>query len=288
MKTFLELSALILILIGFSGCAMQPPSHWQGASPDIEAPESEALAQEAQQLFEVATDRESLLSSIAAFEKVLVKNPGDYSTLTVLSNQYILLGTAYTKRRGEKSRHFNQAMRYAELAMYSNVTFKQRVSAGMPLWEAAEVLGKAQVEAMFFWVTALQYDFKEGMNLAARIVNVRWMGYGLKFLDRIEQVAPEFGGGGVEFAKVICYYVLPKSMGGSKSMADDYMNRSIARADGWLLPRWAQGKYYYVVKGENDKARADLEWVASQNLKDFNDPTAWKVHFQANAKELLK
>jgi hypothetical protein len=288
MKTLLELTVLFIFLIVFSGCAMQPPSHWQDASPDIETPESEALAQEAQQLFEVATDRESLLSSIAAFEKVLVKNPGDYSTLTVLSNQYILLGTAYTGQRGEKSHHFNQAMRYAELAMYSNVTFKQRVSTGTPLWEATEVLEKAQVEAMFFWVTALQYDFKEGMNLVARIVNVRWMGYGLTFLDRIEQVAPEFGGGGVEFAKVICYYVLPKSMGGSKSMGDDYMIRSLARADGWLLPRWARGKYYYVVKGEPDKARADLEWVASQNLEYFNDPTAWKVHFQANAMELLK
>lgn len=288
MKTLLELSALFLFIIGFSGCAMQSPSHWQDASPDIETPESEAFAQEAQQLFEVATDRESLLSSIAVFEKALEKNPGDYSTLTVLSNQYILLGTAYTKQRGEKSRHFNQAMRYAELAMYSNVTFKQRVSAGTPLWEATELLEKAQVEAMFFWVTALQYDFKEGMNLAARIVNVRWMGHGLKFLDRIEQVAPEFGGGGVEFAKVICYYVLPKSMGGSKSMGDEYMNRSLARSDGWLLPRWARGKYYYVVNGQTDKARADLEWVASQNLENFNDPTAWKVHFQANAKELLK
>lgn len=288
MKTLLGLTVLFLFLIGFSGCAMQPPSNWQDASPDIETPESEALEQVAQQFYEVAIDRQSLLSSIAAFEKVLVKNPGDYSSLTALSTQYILLGTAYTKGRGEKSQHFNQAMRYAELAMYSNEAFKQQVSSGTPLWDATETLEKAQVEAMFFWVTAVQYDFKEGMNMAATIINVRWLVHSMKFLDRIEQVAPGFGGGGVEFAKVICYLVLPKSMGGSESMADEYMNRSIARSDGWLLPRWARGKYYYEVKGEPEKARAELEWVASQNLDQFNDPMAWKFHFQENARELLK
>jgi len=279
---------LYFFLVGFSGCAMQPPSHWQDARPDIEVPESEALVREAQRLYEVSTDRESLLSSITAFEKALVKNPGDYTTLAALSTQYILLGTAYTKQRGEKSRHFNQAMRYAELSMYSNEAYKQRVSSGTPIWDATEALEKAQVEAMFFWVTAVQYDFKEGMNMVATIVNVRWMAHGLKFLDRIEQVAPGFGGGGVEFAKVICYLVLPKSMGGSESMADEYMRRSITRSDGWLLPRWARGKYYYEVKGEPGKARVDLEWVASQNLEHFNDPIPWKVHFQENARELLK
>ncbi len=288
MKALLKLPLLILFLVGFSGCALQPPSDWQDSSADIKTAESVALFQEAQQLYALATDRQSLLSSIAAFEKVLVKNPGDYSALAALSTQYTLLGTAYTKRRADKSSHFKQAMRYAELAMYSNKAFKQRVSAGTPFWEAADSLEKEQVEAMFFWVTALQYEIKDGMNLGAKIVNVRWMGHGLKFLDRIEQVAPEFGGGGIEFAKVICYLVLPKSMGGSESMADEYMSRSIARSDGWLLPRWARGKYYYVVKGEPDKARADLEWVASQNLEQFNEPMAWKVHFQENAREILK
>lgn len=288
MKTLTGLLALPIFLVCFSGCAMQSPSHWQDARPDLQTPESEALAQEARLLYEVATDRERLLTSIATFERVLAKNPGDYATLTALSNQYILLGTAYTARRAEKSHHFNQAMRFAELAMYSNAAFKQRVAAGTPLWDATGVLDKAQAEAMFFWVTALQYDFKEGMSLVAKIVNVRWMQHSLKFLDRIEQVAPGFGGGGVEFAKVICYYVLPKSMGGSESEGDAYMKRSIARSDGWLLPRWGRGKYYYVINGETGKSRADLEWVASRNIEDFKDPMAWKVHFQANAKELLK
>jgi len=286
-KKTLCLSVLFLSILALSGCSMSLKPNWQNARPDRQTLKSEAIEQKAHLLFEKAQDKDSLLASITAFEMALAENPGDYSTLTSLSTQYTLLGTAYTEKQKEKSRHFHQALRYAEQALYSNPAFKEKVAGGTPLWEAIEELDQGQVEAMFFWVKALQYQFKEGMNLGAKVFNVRWMKRGLKFLDRIEQVAPEFGGGGVEFAKGICYYVIPGIMGGSKKLGDEYMARSIARSDGWLFPRWARGKYYYVVTGEDEKSRADLEWVATRNLKNFKDSAPWKIHFQANAKELL-
>jgi len=261
--------------------------NWQAAGADKPSQQAEKRIGQARLLFEGAKDRDTLLASIDAYKNVLAVNPGDYETLFSLSTQYILLGTAYTERRSEKSDYFALAMDYAELAMYTNPQFRKIVDRGAPPWEAAGVLGQREVEAMFFWVTALQYEFKEGMTLAGKIVNRSWMEHGLTFLNRIEQVAPDFGGGAVEVAKVICYYVLPESKGGSTSKGDAYMALAVAKGEEWVLPRWARGKYYYVIKGEKEKARQDLEWVASRNLTESKDPTPWKIHFQENARALL-
>ena len=277
----------VLLALGLSGCAMNWTPHWQDAGPDRPSTVSRELFEQARQIFEQARDRESLLVSIDAHRKVLAANPGDFDTLTSLSNQSILLGTAYAVEMNEKSQHFRQAMQYAELAMYTNEGFRKRVAAGAPPWEAAGSLGKKEAAAMFFWVTALQYEFKEGMTLAGKIANVSWMQHALTFLDHIEQVDPDFGGGGVEFAKVICYYVLPAHLGGSETKGDEYMARAVTKGEQWLLPRWARGKYYYAVKGDKEKSRQDLEWVLSRDLSAFKDPTPWKIHFQEDARTLL-
>ncbi|MDF1581016.1 MAG: TRAP transporter TatT component family protein [Desulfuromonadales bacterium] len=276
-----------LLAVALSGCAMQWTAQWQDAGVDTPTAQSAVLLNQAQVLFEKANDRASLLNSIAAYEKVLVANPGDTTALTMLCTQEILLGTAYTQSSQEKSLHFRRAMTYAERAMYTNPSFRKQVDRGTAPWDAAATLGKDDVQAMFFWVTALQYEFKEGMNLAQKIANINWLQKGLIFLDRIEQVAPEFGGGAVEFAKVICYYALPTSKGGSKVKGDKYMEQAIERGGTRLFPRWARGKYFYPIKDESEKARQDLEWVARQNLAEFDDPYPWKVHFRENARELL-
>ncbi len=286
-KQLLLVSLLTVFALALSGCAMQWTEQWQQAGVNTPTEQSTELLLQAQTLFEKANDRESLLDSIAAYDKVLAANPGDTTALTMLSTQKILLGTAYTQSSQEKSRYFRRAMTYAERAMYTNPSFKNLADNGIAPWDAAHALGKNDAQAMFFWVTALQYEFKEGMNLAQKIVNINWMKKGLIFLDRIEEVDPEFGGGAVEFAKVICYYALPTSRGGSKMKGDQYMELAVERSGKRLLPRWARGKYFYPIKDENEKARQDLEWVAGQDLSQFDDPYPWKVHFQENARELL-
>lgn len=283
----LRFALLAVFALTLSGCAMQWTAQWPEAGSNVATAQSSELLLQAQVLFEQAKDRHSLLKSISAYEKVLDANPGDLAALTMLSTQEILLGTAYTQGSQEKSRHFKRAMTYAERAMYTNPAFKKAVDSGTAPWDAAATLDRAEVEAMFFWVTALQYEFKEGMNLAQKIVNIRWLKKGLIFLDRIEQIDPAFGDGAVEFAKVICYYALPASMGGSKEKGEKYMELAVERGGNRLLPRWARGKYFYPIKDETEKARQDLEWVAGQDLNRFADPYPWKVHFQENARELL-
>ncbi len=281
--TFVLLSFLIITL---NGCAMKWNQSWHGDTENQPTSRSRQFSAEARKIFLAADDEEKLRASIAAFEKIIAENPGDYYGLKMLSTQHILLGTAYTENRLEKSKYFHQAMVYAERAMYTNDRFRAMINNGIKPWEAVSALTADEVEAMFFWVTALQYEFKEGMTLPAKIINIDWLHRALLFLDRIEEVDPQFGEGGVEFAKVICYYALPKSKGGSRSKGDAYMQRAVERGERRLLPRWARGKYYYPIKGEADKSHQDLEWVASRNLEDFEDLYPWRVHFQEDARLL--
>ncbi|HMB15192.1 MAG TPA: TRAP transporter TatT component family protein [Pelovirga sp.] len=275
--------ALLLALLNLSGCAMRGQENWHDVSPDRPTPVSINLAEQARQNFNQALDAQGLRAAIATYEQVLTVNPGDSQALTALSTQHILLGTAYTSGRHAKSRHFLIAMDYAERAMYSNQAFRAEVATGTPLWDAVDLLEDDQLEAMFFWVKALHYQFKEGLTLVGKIVNIRWMEHSLKVLERIVEIDPEFGGGGVEFAMAISYEVLPSRWGGSSERADAYMQQAVEAHPDWLLPRWARGRYYYEIRGEPEKSQADLAWVASRNPRDYADPTAWKRFFQADA-----
>ncbi len=201
---------LMLVMLIFSGCAMQRQENWQVVPADRPSPAATRLSEKARQLFNEADDEQGLLAAIAAYEQVLAANPGDNRAITALSTQHILLATAYRSGRREKSRLFLTAMDYAEQAMYSNQAFRAQVAKGTPPWDAVELLEADQLEAMFFWVKALHYQFKEGLTLAGKIANIRWMERGLKVLDRIAEIDPDFGGGGVEFAMAISYEVLPR------------------------------------------------------------------------------
>jgi hypothetical protein len=82
-----------------------------------------------------------------------------------------IFGAAYCDSRPEKVRFYRQAMRMNERAMYTNPDFRQRVDQGQTPWDACEALTRNEIDAMFYWVTAVLYYFKEGMNLPEKIVN---------------------------------------------------------------------------------------------------------------------
>lgn len=287
MKNFMYPFFFLITAVVLFGCGLDWQPSWQAAKPSTPSDEAGRLLNAARIKYSEAADKESLLASIQAYRDVLAEDGGNYEALTLLANLYILLGTAYTEDEIEKSEYFRKAMLYAELAMYTNADFKKMVNTGVTPWDAAGTLTEKEVEAMFFWVTALQYEFKETMPMVAKIANVGWLGKCLVFLDRIEELAPDFGGGAVEFAKVICYYVLPASKGGSKERGDLYMRKAVEKGENRLLPRWARGKYYYQVTNEPEKARQDLQWIASRDITQFEDAYPWKVHFQEDARKLL-
>lgn len=277
---------VVALLSLLCGCTLswQPP--WPVARTAGAPAEVQPLLDQAAASFATAHDAAGVDAALATYERVLAVDPGNYRALVDAATLSILRGTAYTSSASRKSDYFRQAMRYAELAMYTNPAFRARVDAGVVPWEAAETLGAGEAEAMFFWATALQYEFKEGMSLPSKVINLTWLQRALVFLDRVEQVAPDFGGGAVEFGKVICYVALPESRGGSKAKGEEYMRRAVAKGDNWLLPRWGRGKYYYPILGQEELAKQDLDWVAGQDLAAYRDVFPWRVHFRDDARAL--
>lgn len=276
---------VVLLLFMLSGCGKKNwHSSWQEAGQVTGSNQSELHYVEALEKLEHAANFESLIGSMESMQRVLLADPTHREALAYLGNIHILLGTAYTLDPDEKISHFRQAMKYCELSMYVNPQFREAVNGGEKPWEASRTLQAEDAPAMLFWVTALQYEFKEGMTLPAKIINVGWLQYGLTFLDRIEQVAPEFGHGAVEFAYSICYLALPSLLGGDTGLGKAYLEKSIAKGKGYLLPTWGKGKYFHQVTGDLESARKDLLWVARQKPEDFKDLYPWRMHFITDAK----
>ena len=258
------------------GCTAWEPS-WPQAPWPVAAGDSSGLLGRAEAGLEAAMD---------ACRAVLVRDPGNYRALCILSNQYILLGAAYTRQRAAKAACYREARRFSELAMYTQPAFRVRVDRGQLPWEAAEALAAEQKEAMLFWVTAVLYEFKEVMGLPAKILNLRWMDRAAVFLQRLEAVAPGWGGGSVELSWSIYYYVLPSMRGGDRQKAATYLERAVGAEGNWLLPRWGRAKYFRVAQGDRDGFRRDLEWVLATG-SEAGDPYPWRVFFQQDARHML-
>ncbi|BHH82289.1 TRAP transporter TatT component family protein [Desulforhopalus sp. 52FAK] len=276
------LGLLILLLAGCGKKSWHPS--WEEAGQITGSDQGEQLYLQARTKIDVSADYESILASMELLQHVLTVEPMHRAALAYLGNLHILLGTAYTVDRAEKTAHFRQAMKYCELSMYTNPEFGQAVNKGLEPWNAVGTLQQQDAEAMLFWVIALQYEFKEGMTMPMKIINVGWLKHAIAFLDRIALVAPDFGNGAVEFAYSICYFALPKIFGGDNEVAEMYMERSISEGKGYLLPRWGKGKYYHQVSGNQKTADKELQWVARQKTEDFNDLFPWRVHFITDAK----
>lgn len=279
--------AVILLMIWLGTVTGCMSKNWQapwkeGATP-ASTQESDEMLKRARDNFFAADDKESLLASMESYRAVLAFDPGNREALAYMGNQHILFGTAFSADRSEKRHHFQQAMKYCELAMYTNPAFKKEVDAGKKPWEAINSLQAEDAPAMLFWVTALQYEFKEVMLLPDKFANIGWMRHCIAFLDRIHEVAPDYGNGAVEFAYTICYCVLPEIRGGDEEKCHAYMAAAVAKGEHFLLPRWGRGKYFSQVTGDVKSSRADLEWVAIQDLARFKDPYPWRVHFKDDA-----
>jgi hypothetical protein len=162
--------AVLLLLFLLSGCGIKNwHSSWQEAGQATGSNKGALLYAEAREKLDQAADLESIMASMKSMQRVLAADPAHREALAYLGNLHILLGTAYTTDQEEKISHFRQAMKYCELSMYVNPQFREAVNVGKKPWEASHTLQTEDAPAMLFWVTALQYEFKESMSLPAKI-----------------------------------------------------------------------------------------------------------------------
>ena len=198
-----------------------------------------------------------------------------------------LMGAAYSESRREKAQLYMDAVLLSERALFNNSEFAAEIRSGETRDKAARVLGADDLEAMHFWVTALSYYFKECVNPLRMPFNMKWMDRSTAFLERMQEIDPDWNYGAAHFALGIYYLALPSFAGGDMELSRQSMDKAIEVAPNSLLARWGRAKYFFEKTGDRAGFVEDLEWVLAQDPRAASSPYPWNVYFQRDAKEML-
>lgn len=171
--------------------------------------------------------------------------------------------------------------------MYTNSDFKNLVEQGKTPWEAVSVLTDKELEAMFLWVTAILYQFKECMSLPTQILNIKMIQWIGPVLNHMKSIDRTWGGGAIQFSLSLHYGILPGYMGGSDELSSTYLQQAIEIGPDWLLGKWGRAKYFHVMQKNKTGFIEDLQWVIAQDPDLMKDEYAWKIYFQDDARRSL-
>lgn len=277
---------LLSVFLLINGCVRWTSDFIPG-KPLLPTSNTEILYTKALQAAESADSAKKIEQVILAFKEVIKADPHHYDALSYLSTLHILLGDAYSSKKSQKIDHFRSALIYSERAMYTNSDFRASIDRGDNVWEAAEFLTANEVDAMFFWTTALFYYYKEGLNALGQVIQYPWVKRARRVLEIITELDPEWGGGAVYFTWGIYYLSIPESVGGDRELSYEYFQKAIDSGPNWLLNRWGRAKYFHVKMQNPREFKEDLQWVVKQDISTSEGYYPWKIYFQKDAQNML-
>jgi tetratricopeptide (TPR) repeat protein len=234
----------------------------------------------------VATKNE-ILEMINLFKEGIEENKHDLLATWKVGQYSILIGAAHSNNKPEKEKYYNQSMDYCERAMRMDQNFNDALNSGKTIWDAVKLLGFDYVNAMGFWYTARVYHFKECLSVMGRIFNGKSMSYNELIMNRIDELNPNWEGGGNNLSKAIFYIATPEKFGGSKQKAAEEFEKAIELGPNYLTHKWGRAKYLSVITGEKDLFVEDLKWIIEQDPKKCGNPYPWNLYFQRTAREML-
>ena len=281
---FLILNTAVIFTI--TGC-FRWKSDFSTRVPSLPQTETQTLLEEANRLADKADDGDKLKSAIEAYKKVLEADPDNYEALIYSSTYLLLLGDGYTTKNSQKVKHFKAALGYSERAMYTNPAFKKLIDEGYPVWQAVDSLTIREMDAMLFWTTAVFYYYKEGLGAVGQMINYHWVKRAKRVLERMTELDPDWGGGGVHFIWGVYYLSIPVGVGGDRKLSAEYFQKAIEAGPHWLLNRWGRAKYFHVKMRNPQQFKEDLEWVLAQDIHEAGGPFAWKAYFIMDARTML-
>jgi len=277
---------LIFMLIQLSGCFTWKPD-FSEIETKLPRSDTRKLLEQANTFAEEANSEDELRKAIHAYGKVLTADPDNYDALCFLSTFYLLLSDAYTKDKRIKVSCFHFAMNYAERAMYTHPGFKALIDQGTRIWDAVNALTTDEMDAMFFWTTAVFYYYKEGLGAVGQVINYAWVKRARLVLERMTEIDPNWGGGAIHFTWGIYYLSIPEAVGGDRELSAKYFAKAITTGPDWLLNRWGRAKYFHVKMRNPNEFKRDLAWVLAQDIRKAPGHFAWNSYFQKDAKDML-
>ncbi|MFC2107460.1 TRAP transporter TatT component family protein [Bacteroidota bacterium] len=279
--------AFCLFTFAFTSCVSWEPG-WKLYSETKSQKNSEILLNKAAELEKSADSKEKVQDLINTYKEVTEADPSNIFAMWKIGNYNILMGAAYAEKKKERKMHYMEAVEYCEKAMYLNPEFKKKVDSGIEVWDACDVLGENEINAMGYWYTAIFYYFKECLSVMGRVFNTKLVIHNEIVMNRIDEIDPNWAGGGNYFSRGIYYVAVPKKFGGSKEKAAECFAKAIEVGPEYMVNHWGRAKYLYAITGNKKGYIDDLNWVLGQNPPDKGNPYPWNVYFQRQADMMLK
>jgi len=234
-----------------------------------------------------ADSAEKIKNLIAAYEKIITIEPGNYMVLCKLGEFTHLYAYIYATNKNDKAEYHLKAIKYCERAMYTNPKFKELADRGKPTWECVDVLTAKEMTAMYFWYVAIGQYWTECFNPISHLLNFYWPARANKVLKKLTALDPDWGHGRIHMAWGSAYSILPGFLGGDTKKSAEEFTKAIKIGPDSLVNYYTRAKYLHVKNGNREAFKKDLEYILSADIKKIDYDYPWSVGFQFKAKELL-
>ncbi len=288
-KIFIISVSLIIIILTVT--YINSKLTWEPGWKQIPEPsavgETASLLRKADKLINEADNEEKLRDLISTYEKVLKIDPSNYEVLWSLGRYYILMGCGYADSKKEKKDYYLKALHYCERGMYTNIEFKELIDRGEKFLEAAKVLTKKEIAAMFYWYAGIGWIYTECFSQVEKITNLSMASATRKMTEYMMNIDPDWAGGHPYSAWASYYAVMPSIFGGDLKKSAEFYDKAIKSGPNWLYIKYARAHFLYTKTKDRKAFESDLKWVLAQDPHKADSPYPWNVFFQRKAKEKL-
>lgn len=127
--------------------------------------------------------------------------------------------------------------------------------------------------SMGYWYVAIFHYFDECLRPAGCLLNARLIVRTDPTMRRIDEVDPDWAGGGNYFRRAIYRVALPERYGGGKFKAEQLFAQAIAAGPNHLANHWGRARYLYPLIGNREGYVADLRGCWSRIRTRLATPT---------------
>lgn len=208
--------------------------------------------------------RAELEASIAAWEQVAARNPGDVETRVSLARALHLLADGHLRDEGGVERAVNVLERGAayalEALLASSPALKSRVDAGTPVEGALEVLDSKSVPALYWYALSL----RTSSDLQGPSAIVRSAARIKQMMEACVQLDGQYYFAGPQRYLAVFYARAPFIAGGDLKKSQEHFQRVLEVAPGYLATRVFWAEFYALKVGDAQGFQRELEYVLAQ------------------------
>lgn len=252
MKTNVSLILAALL----AGCTAGRQATWEApatttAPAATEGDTFESLTAAGDQAWQARGEKASLEAALASWQKAAALKPDDSTTWSKLARGYYFMADAYARTEGDKSEAylttFEKGVEAGERGMAAaNAKFKEAVTAGKRVEEAAAFLGEESLEPAYWYASSLG-KWARAKGFATTLGNKDRI---RAVMSRVLELDPEgkfFHAAAHRYFGAF-YGVAPAFAGGDLNKSKEFFEKSIALAPNYIGTKVLYADVYAVKK----------------------------------------